>query len=124
MEVLYKDESFRIIGAAMHVYNHLGYGFLEPVYQEALEIEFIKRKIPYKREVELEIYYDGILLSKKYRVDFLCYDNILVEVKAVSHLDDGNRAQVKNYLKASSLRLGLLINFGNSEGLENERRLN
>ena len=119
----YKQESFNITGAAMHVYNTLGPGFLEAVYQEALELEFVKRNISYEREKELTISYDGIVLKQTYRADFVCYDNIIVELKAVSHLDDSHRSQVFNYLKATGLKLGLLFNFGNAHGLEFERNV-
>ena len=119
----YKQESFNITGAAMHVYNTLGPGFLEAVYQEALELEFVKRNISYEREKELTISYDGIVLKQTYRADFVCYDNIIVELKAVSHLDDSHRSQVFNYLKATGLKLGLLFNFGNENGLEFERKV-
>ena len=119
----YKQESFNITGAAMHVYNTLGPGFLETVYQEALELEFVKRNISYEREKELTISYDGIVLKQTYRADFVCYDNIIVELKAVSHLDDSHRSQVFNYLKATGLKLGLLFNFGNANGLEFERKV-
>ena len=119
----YKQESFNITGAAMHVYNTLGPGFLEAVYQEALELEFVKRNISYEREKELTISYDGIVLKQTYRADFVCYDNIIVELKAVSHLDDSHRSQVFNYLKATGLKLGLLLNFGNANGLEFERKV-
>ena len=78
----------------------------------------------YKREVEIEVYYDGVLLEKKFRADFVCYDSIIVELKAVSELDEGNLLQLSNYLKATHLRLGLLINFGNMSGLEIERWIN
>ena len=119
----YKQESFNITGAAMHVYNTLGPGFLEAVYQEALELEFVKRNISYEREKELTISYDGIVLKQTYRADFVCYDNIIVELKAVNHLDDSHRSQVFNYLKATGLKLGLLFNFGNANGLEFERKV-
>ena len=119
----YKQESFNITGAAMHVYNTLGPGFLEAVYQEALELEFVKRNISYEREKELTISYDGIVLKQTYRADFVCYDNIIVELKAVSHLDDSHRSQVFNYLKATGLKLGLLFNCGNENGLEFERKV-
>ena len=124
MALLYENESYAIRGAAMKVYEILGHGFVEPVYQEALEIEFRRRNIPYKREVEIEVYYDGILLEKKFRADFVCYDSIIVELKAVSELDEGNLLQLCNYLKATHLRLGLLINFGNMSGMEIERWIN
>lgn len=124
MALLYENESYAIRGAAMKVYEILGHGFVESVYQEALEIEFRRRNIPYKREVEIEVYYDGVLLEKKFRADFVCYDSIIVELKAVSELDEGNLLQLSNYLKATHLRLGLLINFGNMSGVEIERWIN
>ncbi len=124
MDLIYADESYKIRGAILQVYNTLGSGFLEPVYQEALEIEFQRRGIPYEREVDLDIYYDDILLEKKYRADFVCYDKIIVELKAVSALDDGNRAQVRNYLKATGYQLGLLVNFGDNNEVVIERRMN
>lgn len=121
--IVYKQESYDIVGAAMYVYNKLGHGFLESVYQEALEIEFNRRNIPYEREKELQIVYDGVLLKQIYRADFLCYGKIIVELKAVSELDDSHKAQIYNYLHATGCRLGLLINFGSSDGLEYERKV-
>lgn len=118
-----KEQSYAINGAAMHVYNVLGYGFLESVYQEALEIEFLKRGIPYEREKELKIYYEGKAMRQTYRADFVCYNNIIVELKAVAHLDDMHRSQIYNYLKATGYKLGLLYNFGHYEGLEYERKV-
>ena len=110
--LLYKNESFRIIGAAMEVHKVLGCGFIEAVYQEALEEEFKKRGIPYEREKELTIDYKGRLLSKTFRADFICYDKIILELKAVSDITDDHYAQIYSYLKASQMDLGLLINFG------------
>jgi len=107
----------------MRVYNLLGNGFLEAVYQEALEIELDRRHIPYEREQELEIYYDGIKLGKKYVADFVCYDKIILELKAVKELDDSHRSQLYNYLKATGFKLGFLINFGKSDELQIERRV-
>ena len=107
----------------MHVYNTLGPGFLEAVYQEALELELAKRNIPYEREKELSISYNGVVLKQTYRADFVCYGNIIVELKAVAHLDDTHRSQVFNYLKAPEYKLGLLLNFGNADGLEFERKV-
>lgn len=86
--IYYKQESYEIIGAAMKVYNTLGAGFLEAVYQEALEIEFGRRKIPFSSQQELKIYYGDIELNHTYKPDFICYDNIIVEIKAVSCIDD------------------------------------
>lgn len=117
------SESYKINGAAMKVYNTLGHGFLEAVYQEALEIEFIKQGIPYEKEKELTIYYDGKPLKKKYYADFVCYDSIIVELKAVATLEDSHRSQVYNYLKATGYKLGLLYNFGNYDRLEIERKV-
>ena len=115
MDLLYKDESYKIIGAAMVVHNEIGSGFLEAVYQEALEKEFCLQCVPYKREVPLPIYYKGELLTKTYIADFVCFDSIIVELKAASTLSSEYKAQVLNYLKASKLELGLLINFGESK---------
>ena len=119
--IVYKGESYNIMGAAFHVYNTLGHGFLEAVYQEALEIEFRRRNIPYEREKELKIQYDGVELKQTYKADFVCYGKIIVELKAVSVLDDAHRSQVYNYLHATGYKLGLLMNFGCSEELEYER---
>ena len=119
--IIYKDESYNIVGAAFHVYNKLGFGFLEAVYQEALEIEFQRRNIPYEREKELNIIYDGVQLKQTYKADFVCYGKIIVELKAVSELDDAHRPHVYNYLHATGYRLGLLLNFGCSDELEKER---
>lgn len=118
-----KEQSYAINGAAMNVYNALGHGFLEAVYQEALELEFIKRGIPYEREKELKIFYEGKELRQTYKADFVCYGDIIVELKAVAHLDDSHRSQVFNYLKATGFQLGLLYNFGHYNGLEWERKI-
>jgi GxxExxY protein len=110
--MLYQDESYKIIGAAMKVHRELGCGFLEQVYQEALQIELQKQNIPFEREALLSITYDGVILKKQYVADFKCYDKIIVELKAVKELDNIDEAQVFNYLKATGYKLGLLINFG------------
>ena len=119
--IVYKEESYKIVGAAFKVYNTLGAGFLEAVYQEALEIELQRQGIPYEREKELKIVYDGVELKQTYKADFVCYGKIIVELKAVSALDDAHRAQVYNYLHATGLKMGLLLNFGNAEELEKQR---
>jgi GxxExxY protein len=119
--LLYSDLTYAINGAAFQVYNNLGHGFLEAVYQEALEIEFKRRSIPYEREKELKIAYDGVELRQTYKADFVCYDKIIVELKAVNALDDVHRAQVYNYLHATGFKLGLLYNFGCADELEKER---
>ena len=118
----YKEETFKIIGAAMEVHRTLGCGFLEAVYQEALAIEFKKQNIPYKQEKKLEIQYKEQTLSKYYEADFMCYDKIIVETKAIKELSGIDEAQVINYLKATGLKIGLLINFG-AESLEHKRLL-
>ena len=96
----------------MEVHKVLGCGFIEVVYQEALEEEFKKRGIPYEREKELTVVYKGKLLSKTFRADFICYDKIILELKAVSDFTDDHYAQIYSYLKASQMDLGILINFG------------
>ena len=101
----------------MKVHKVLGAGFLEAVYQEAFEIELQRRGIPYKREQEIRVVYDGIELQQKYKADFICYDDIVVELKATSSLEDVHYAQVLNYLKATGCKLGLLISFGQQEEL-------
>ncbi len=119
--IVYKEESYQIVGAAFEVYNHLGHGFLEAVYQECLELEFRKRGIPYEREKVLKLYYKGEELKQTYRADFICYGKIIIELKAVSELSESHHAQVFNYLHATNMKLGLLLNFGNSNGLEKDR---
>jgi GxxExxY protein len=109
MELLYKEEVYRIIGAAMEVHRELGCGFLEAVYQEALEIEFQMRQLPHQREVKLQIYYKKQLLKKHYEADFICFDKIVVELKALSALTSEHESQLLNYLKATDMRIGLLI---------------
>lgn len=123
MSLIYPEESYAIRGAAMRVYNVLGSGFLEAVYQEALEIELDRRHIPYEREKELEMCYDGIKLGKKYIADFVCYGKIILELKAVKELDDSHRSQLYNYLKATGFKLGFLINFGKYDELQIERKV-
>jgi GxxExxY protein len=121
MELLFKDESYAIIGACFEVYKEKGNGFVEPVYQECLELEFAAQKIPFSAQSVLRLTYKGVELKQHYIPDFLCYDKIIVELKAVKQLADEHRAQVLNYLKATGLRLGLLVNFGHYPKLEYER---
>lgn len=118
--MLYPEESYSIIGAAMSVHRELGNGFLEEVYQEALEMEFKLKGIPYEREKLITITYKGKQLKKHYKADFVCYGKIIVELKALSELCSEHKSQVLNYLKATDMKLGLLINFGESS-LEYER---
>ena len=111
-DILYKEESYAIVGAAMQVHSTLGCGFVEKVYQEALEIEFTKRGIPFEREKRLLIEYKGQILKSDFYVDFLCFDKIVVELKAVIEVANEHKSQVINYLKAGYFRLGYLLNFG------------
>lgn len=108
----FKEETYQIIGAAMEVHKELGCGFLEAVYQEALAIELRKRKIPFHKEVKLSIYYKGEELEKYYMADFICFDNIILELKALNRLSTEHESQLLNYLKATDLGVGLLLNFG------------
>ena len=107
----------------MKVHSTLGPGFLEAVYQEALEHEFIKQKIPFEKEVKLNLVYEGKKLKKKYRADFICYGKIIIELKSVNFMPKVFSSQVKNYLKATNYRLGILVNFGESS-LKYKRILN
>jgi GxxExxY protein len=113
-KIVFKEESFKIIGACMKVHRTLGPGFLEAVYEEALEKEFLNQKIPFKKQVKLELYYENQKLNKQYRADFVCYDAIILEIKAVNLIPVAFYAQLKNYLKCTNAELGMLINFGTS----------
>ena len=114
------ERTYKIIGAAMEVHKELGRGFLEAVYQEALGREFSLQRIPNKAQPIIDILYKGVLLEKKYQPDFICYDEVIVEIKAVSSLSGVEEAQLINYLKATGLKVGLLLNFG-SKSLEHKR---
>jgi len=120
-DLLYKDEVYAIIGAAMEVYNQLGPGFLEPIYQEAMEIETLVRKIPYKPQQDIHVTYKGKPLKKFYIADLICYEKIIVEIKALERLTSREQAQLLNYLKATEMSIGLLINFGAEKDLEWKR---
>lgn len=116
-----KDEkTYKIIGAAMVVHKELGCGFLEPVYQEALGREFINQEIPFKSQPVIQIVYKGRPLNKTYQPDFICYDAVIIELKALAELTGIEEAQLINYLKATGLKVGLLINFG-AKSLEYKR---
>jgi GxxExxY protein len=117
---IYQEETYQIIGCAMEVHRELGPGFLEPVYQESLEIEFGIQEVPNLREAPLPLEYKGRLLKKKYYADFTCFDKIIVELKALKALTPEHYAQALNHLKATGFRLALLINFG-TKSLEYKR---
>lgn len=119
--IVYKTESFDIMGACFEVYKEKGCGFLEAVYQECLEMEFGDRKIPFRAQLPLALTYKGRLLKSKYVPDFICHEKIVVELKAVTGLTDEHRAQVHNYLRATGMKLGLLVNFGHYPMIEYER---
>ncbi len=104
--------TYAIIGAAMEVHRHLGCGFLEPVYQEALPIEFTKREIPFQREIKFPVFYKDVRLESFYRPDFICFNGVVVELKALARVGGIEEAQVINYLKTCGREIGLLLNFG------------
>jgi GxxExxY protein len=110
--ILFKDESYLIIGACMEVHKKLGSGFLESVYSEALELELIKVNVPYEREKKLPVFYDNRPLKKYFRADFVCFNSIIIELKATKFLTDADIHQTVNSVKATQYKLGLLINFG------------
>jgi len=120
-ELLFEDETFAIRGAVFDVYREMGCGFLEAVYQECLSKEFHSKGIALVEQRELCLSYKGKPLSQTYRPDFICYGKIIVEIKAVTKLADKHRAQLHNYLKATGLKLGLLVNFGHYPKVEIER---
>jgi GxxExxY protein len=123
-EVLYKDESYRIIGACFEVYNQKGFGFTEPVYQECLAIEFAMQGIPFVAQPEIQLEYKGKQLNQYFKPDFICYGKIIVELKSVSNLIDAHKAQTLNYLNAIQFELALLVNFGQFPRLAYERIAN
>jgi GxxExxY protein len=120
-EIIYKDESFQIVGACFEVYNDKGCGFHEQVYQECLGIEFRLRGIPASPKQRLQLEYKGHPLEQRYEPDVICFGKIIVELKALSHLTEEHHAQVMNYLKATGFKLGVLINFGHHPRLEYHR---
>lgn len=121
MEIVYREESYAIIGACFEVYKEKGCGFLEGVYDECLAFEFSMRQIPFVAQFPLAFSYKGHTLQQKYIPDFICFEKIIVEIKAISALGDIHRAQVHNYLKSTGYQLGLLVNFGHHPLLEHER---
>ena len=123
-EILYKDESYKIIGACFEVYKQKGYGFTEPVYQECLEIELAMQGIPFVAQPKLLLDYKGTQLTQYFKPDFICYDKIIVEIKSLEKLLNVNKAQVLNYLNATKYELALLVNFGHFPKIEYERIAN
>jgi GxxExxY protein len=121
LELIYKDESYAIIGACFAVYKEKGCGFLEPVYHECLEIEFELQQIPFLSKLSQTLQYRGRTLLQTFTPDFICYDKIIVEIKAAFALADEHRAQLLNYLSATRCELGLLVNFGHYPKIEYER---
>jgi GxxExxY protein len=121
MELVFKEESYKIVGACFQVYNEMGCGFLESVYQECLEIELGLQRIPFLPQEQLLLYYKGRPLQQRYIPDLICHGKIIVELKAVSAVLDEHRAQVHNYLKATGYKLALLVNFASFPDLHYER---
>jgi GxxExxY protein len=122
-ELIYKEESYAIVGVCFEVYKDKGCGFLEPVYHECLEIELEFQRIPFLSKPPQTLQYRGRTLLQKFNPDFICYDKIILEIKAVPQLVDEHRAQVLNYLSATGCQLGLLVNFGHYPRMEYERLL-
>lgn len=121
MALLYEDETYQILGACFAVYKEMGCGFLEAVYHECLIIEFRQRGIPFESKKRLQLRFRNQILETYYEADFICFDKIILEIKAVSALNDAFRAVVHNYLRATGYRLGMLANFGSHPKLEHER---
>jgi GxxExxY protein len=120
-DIIYKEESYQTLGACFEVYKEMGCGFVELVYQESLEIELGLRDIPFKSQVQLSLNYKGRPLKGKYIPDFVLFEKIVLEIKAVKEITPEHRAQVYNYLRATGYRLGLLVNFGHHPRVEYER---
>ena len=120
-DYIYKEETYQIIGACFSVYKEKGNGFVEPVYQDSLEIELRHLSIPFDPQRNYPLYHRGIKLNHSYTPDLICYDSIILELKAAKSLTDEHRSQVINYLKVTGLQLGLLVNFGGFPKVEWER---
>ena len=120
----YKDETYQILGACFEVYNEMGCGFLESVYQECLEAELNSRGIPFEAQRQIRLAFKGFDLQRTFSPDLLCYETVIVELKAVKRLNAEHRAQLINYLKACRLEVGLLVNFGSYSQLDYERIVN
>jgi GxxExxY protein len=120
-EFIYGEETRAILGACFEVYKNKGCGFLEAVFQECLELELAERQVPFTSHPLLRLEYKGRVLKQTYQPDFLCFGKVIVEVKSVTKLAEEHRAQVHNYLRATGLRVGLLVNFGHYPLIEHER---
>lgn len=123
-ELVQKEKVYAIVGAAIEVHRNLGPGFLEAIYQEAMEIELSTREIPFDAQKQIEVRYKGQILDKGYFADLVCFNLILVELKALNRLSGNEEAQILNYLKATGLQVGVLINFGSHGKLEWKRYVN
>ena len=121
VELFLKEEVYAVIGAAIEVHRELGPGFLEAVYQEAMEVELEMRGIPFEAQKNLKLYYKRRLLKKEYTPDLLCFGKLIVDLKAIDRLSGKEESQILNYLKATGLKVGVLINFGSSSKLEWQR---
>ena len=119
--VLFADDTYDIVGAAMEVYNEMGAGFLESVYQECLEIELGRRNIPFSAQEKIRLNYKGTPLKSTHFPDLICHEKIVIELKSTKSISREHQAQIYNYLKASELTLGLIINFGAVPNLEHQR---
>lgn len=110
----YEQQTYQIIGSCMKVHQELGSGFLESVYQEAVEKTFSKNQVPYKRQQKIKIHFDGAELDKYFVADFVCFDKIILEIKACEYISKSHKDQLLNYLKSTKMEIGLLVNFGES----------
>ena len=124
MSLIYEQETYKILGACFEVYKQKGCGFTEPVYQECLAIEFEIQKIPFVAQPKIQLEYKGRILEQFFKPDFICFDKIIVEIKALSDLIEVNKSQTLNYLNATNFELALLINFGHFPKLEHKRLAN
>ena len=123
-ELILKDEVYDVVGAAIDVHRELGPGFLESIYQEALEIELRAKDIPFVAQQPIAVQYKGVTLKKQYFADLVCFEQIIVEIKALPHLSGTEQAQLLNYLKGTGFPMGILINFGSHGKLEWKRLVN
>ena len=120
-ELILKDEVYAVVGAAIEVHRELGPGFLESIYQEAMEIELSSRNVPFVAQQPIAVQYKGVTLKKQFFADLVCFEQIIVEIKALAHLSGTEQAQLLNYLKGTGFPIGILINFGSHGKLEWKR---